>query len=567
MRSKYLTLLSEEKLLAIVCVVILILASGVEGLSITMLVPLVSQALGSEAQLPIYDLLPSYVFDLQLVNFALVIFFVFVVKFIIITLKNFMIFGLEWRIRIKWIQKLFAFNLEQNLVDFSKIDVGDNSSFIFNESLKAASAIRQVFELIAQIITIALFSLILWYTNPIGFYICVMIGSVYVGLTYSILSPKLRSLGNVRQYLETKIFNNIANMTAGMASIRSYSLQNLVQQNVQTASNSLHATMRLTETLKRLPSSTLELILVTGIISGIVYFAPGDNFLIDYFPTLILFAMLGAKLNSLVSSLASNVSSILALSPSVDIIAKGLDNGKLLNSELSRQNTLRKKSIGKISEIELKNLSFEYNTGNAVIENVTLTIKSPYIGAIYGASGSGKSTLGLILSLLIDECLPKIYLNDIRSDQILPTATSGKFLYVGENDFFFPDSILDNLKNINPDVKVSEVINLIEELNLSQCVAGLTDGIYGKLEPNNSNISSGQKARLSVLRAIVQNPDVVIFDEITGPMDEENKLMTLGVIKNRLKDKIVIFITHDEILKQNLQNILVLKNKTLNYME
>ena len=88
MSSKYFTLVSEEKLLAIFCVVILVLASGVEGFSVTMLVPLVSQVLGSEAQPPFYELLPSFLFDLQLKYFALIILLMFVMKFIIITLKN-----------------------------------------------------------------------------------------------------------------------------------------------------------------------------------------------------------------------------------------------------------------------------------------------------------------------------------------------------------------------------------------------------------------------------------------------------------------------------------------------
>ena len=123
------------------------------------------------------------------------------------------------------------------------------------------------------------------------------------------------------------------------------------------------------------------------------------------------------------------------------------------------------------------------------------------------------------------------------------------------NDYFFEDSIINNLRIVAPDVSREYVLQLADELNLTEWLSSLDDGLDTIIGSQGLNISSGQQARLSVLRAALRNISVVLLDEITAPMDQENKLRTVSFVKNHFSDAITIFITHDLVLSSQVDTV------------
>ena len=129
------------------------------------IVPLISAVVGVETNIKLFDKLPIDVTALSPPQLALLVFFLFLVKFFLITLRSYLVYGFEWSLRARWIELLSGFNLSIAFHKFIEKSEGEVTNLIFNETLKSASALRQILELAAQIFTIFFVGLMLLLTS------------------------------------------------------------------------------------------------------------------------------------------------------------------------------------------------------------------------------------------------------------------------------------------------------------------------------------------------------------------------------------------------------------------
>ena len=215
----------------------------------------------------------------------------------------------------------------------------------------------------------------------------------------------------------------------------------------------------------------------------------------------------------------------------------------------------KEEKISLINTISATQLGFSYDGERSILKNCDFELSSPSCLAIYGPSGSGKSTLGLILTNFMRPTSGRILVNGKNMNSVAKKSLNQKLGYVSPNDYFFEDSIINNLRIVAPDVSREYVLQLADELNLTEWLSSLDDGLDTIIGSQGLNISSGQQARLSVLRAALRNISVVLLDEITAPMDQENKLRTVSFVKNHFSDAITIFITHDLVLSSQVDTV------------
>jgi ABC-type multidrug transport system fused ATPase/permease subunit len=213
--------------------------------------------------------------------------------------------------------------------------------------------------------------------------------------------------------------------------------------------------------------------------------------------------------------------------------------------------------------LQFKNIDFGYD-GNLILSNVNFEIKKNDHCIIVGANGSGKSTIiDLILGLqkpsrgqiLIDNV-------DIRNFQYKDYLNL--FSLVTQDSYLINDTIEENIliglqkKNISQ----KDLETLIISLN-ADFIFNFPKGLKTIIDESGSSLSGGQKQKICIIRALINNPEIIIFDEVLSNQDEQSKNEIKSMIINLSKYKTIIEISHEKNNKKN-NNILFIDNKQVN---
>ena len=197
------------------------------------------------------------------------------------------------------------------------------------------------------------------------------------------------------------------------------------------------------------------------------------------------------------------------------------------------------------SSIKFKEVDFKY-AGNEsmILENINLEIKKGQTIAIVGKSGAGKTTLSDLIPRFYDPYNGNIFIdnNDVK-DYSLKSLRS-LIGIVTQNIILFNDSIKNNIAYGSKNANDKELTNALKSANLYDLVSKLDRGINTIIGENGIKLSGGEKQRLSIARALVKNPQILILDEATASLDSESEKKVHNAIDNVIKDRTVIVIAH-----------------------
>lgn len=219
------------------------------------------------------------------------------------------------------------------------------------------------------------------------------------------------------------------------------------------------------------------------------------------------------------------------------------------------------KTIDDVPIIHVSNLSFSYpNTPkNKTFSALSLDILPKEIIGIVGESGSGKSTLSLLLTKLY--AIPKNKI-EIKGNDINDWNTGNLrqlISVVEQKPKFFDGSIQDNLMyGIKTRRTDKEILSVLKLVDMELFVEGLPDLLDTRI--HTGLLSGGQAQRLSIARALLQHPEILILDECTSALDSANSLNIAQLIRNNLTNMTVILITHSEQMMNICDRLIVLKN-------
>ncbi len=214
-----------------------------------------------------------------------------------------------------------------------------------------------------------------------------------------------------------------------------------------------------------------------------------------------------------------------------------------------------------IESIQYADVDFSYKTSNeAVIEGVKLSFEKGTISGIIGGSGCGKSSLIKMLPRLYPVKQGKIFINDTDLNKISLHNLRRKMVIVSQESYFYSGTIRENL-NFGNSIDEIELIKYSKMLGLYEEIMKMPDKWDTVLNEGASNLSGGQKKRLDILRALIMNPDIIIFDESTASIDLERRRMLFDIIEQIKNEKIVIMVTHNIEECERCDNIFAVKNK------
>lgn len=206
------------------------------------------------------------------------------------------------------------------------------------------------------------------------------------------------------------------------------------------------------------------------------------------------------------------------------------------------------KVITHLNEIEFKNISFSYGSSEKTsLDNINLKIKNGETVALVGPSGSGKTTMVKLLVGLYEAGKGKLLLNKIDSKEIDYDAFRRKIGLVSQETQLFAGTIKENLLFINPKATDKECYEVLKLASVMNIVERGGKGLDTKIGEGGIKISGGEKQRLAIARALLRNPELIIFDEATSNLDSITEKAITKTIQDIISSRpnlIIVLVAH-----------------------
>lgn len=196
-------------------------------------------------------------------------------------------------------------------------------------------------------------------------------------------------------------------------------------------------------------------------------------------------------------------------------------------------------------QISFENVSFCYDNGKMVLENINLKIEKGEKIAIIGDNGSGKSTLISMLLRFIEPQKGHIYIDGVDVKKYDMDQYRNLFSVVEQHTYLFEDTLWNNIV-MGKNVLKEEMNESIKNMNMQEFITKLPGGYDYKIQKNGENFSGGERQKISLLRAIVKNSSILILDEATSNIDEKFDEFLYQYILREFSDKTIIIITHNK---------------------
>jgi ATP-binding cassette subfamily B protein len=203
--------------------------------------------------------------------------------------------------------------------------------------------------------------------------------------------------------------------------------------------------------------------------------------------------------------------------------------------------------IGELQTIRFEDVTFRHRTANFnAIDNISFKAETGETIAFVGPSGSGKSTLVKLIVGLYKPVSGAIYFNGEASDQIRYNKLRQQIGFVTQDTQLFAGTIKENLLFVKPDATDDDIVQALRKASTDQLMKRSSHGINTVLGENGMKLSGGEKQRISIARALLRNPRLLIFDEATSALDsltEEEITNTIRDISTS-REQIIVLIAH-----------------------
>lgn len=210
------------------------------------------------------------------------------------------------------------------------------------------------------------------------------------------------------------------------------------------------------------------------------------------------------------------------------------------------------------SIININNISFKYEN-DLVLKNFTLQVPKGKSVALVGQSGSGKSTIANLVTRFYDVTDGSITIDGENIKDLTKHSLRNLMGLVTQDSILFNDSIKNNILLGKENATEEEIIEALKIANAWEFVKDLPKGIETNIGDSGNKLSGGQKQRLSIARAVLKNPPIMILDEATSALDTESERLVQDALENMMKNRTSIVIAHRLSTIQNANQIVVMQ--------
>ena len=194
-------------------------------------------------------------------------------------------------------------------------------------------------------------------------------------------------------------------------------------------------------------------------------------------------------------------------------------------------------------KIVFKNISFSYES-KIILKDFSLNLKKGQTIALVGASGSGKTTVANLLNRFYDINNGALTIDGIAINKIKKSSLYGLTGMVTQDSILFNDTVKNNISLGNPNASEKEIKEAAKIANAEEFILNLENGYETVIGESGNKLSGGQKQRLSIARAILKNPDVLILDEATSALDTASEKLVQNALEYLMKNRTSLVIAH-----------------------
>ncbi len=217
-------------------------------------------------------------------------------------------------------------------------------------------------------------------------------------------------------------------------------------------------------------------------------------------------------------------------------------------------------SIEKLKgHVELKNVTFSYEPNRPVLKNVSLSVKSGEMIGLVGHSGAGKSTITNLITRLYDTSDGEVLLDGVNVKELSFDTLRSNIGMVLQETYLFSGSIAENIAYGKGEASRDEIIDAAKKAYAHDFIMNLPDGYDTLIGKSGIDLSGGEKQRISIARAILMNPPILIFDEATSSLDTKTEQQIQKAMQLLIKDRTTIAIAHRFSTLKNADRLIVVE--------
>ncbi|TXD52982.1 MULTISPECIES: ABC transporter ATP-binding protein [unclassified Polaribacter] len=244
-------------------------------------------------------------------------------------------------------------------------------------------------------------------------------------------------------------------------------------------------------------------------------------------------------------------------------IQKGEASAERIMQILNTENSIKDKPNAIVKEgfkniIEFKNISFKYKD-EYVLKDFSLTIHKGETVALVGQSGSGKSTLANLITRFYDVNKGNVIIDDYDIKDVTKKSLRDLMGIVSQDSILFNDTIANNIKLGAQDATDEAILEAAKIANADDFIQNLPQKYQTNIGDSGNTLSGGQKQRLSIARAVLKNPPIMILDEATSALDTESEQLVQIALEKMMQSRTSLVIAHRLSTIQKADKIVVMK--------
>ena len=488
---------------------------------------------------------------------------IFMVSIIIITflLKN--IFNYLSMFFITFLRNGVVKNIRNDIYEqmiklslsfYSEKKRGDIVARISSDVQELDNSFLSIFELIVKDPLMVLFTLISMFLISPKLSLFVIIFIPICGFVISVVGKSLRRKSLKVQKEQGQFISLVDETLSGMKILKIFNAEKKFFKKFTDSTNRFYKFSNSVLNRKNLASPLSEFLGISSI-AGVLWFGGIMVLKENSLDASAFIVYLGLAYNILTpaKSLSRATYKVKKASAAAERIFHIIDNETMVIEDKNAQN-IESFSSG----IEINNITFSYEDEN-VVDGLNLKIPKGKSFALVGQSGSGKSTLANLICRFYDVNSGSINVDGKNIKNLKKDALRNLIGLVTQDSILFNDSIKNNLLIAKPEATNEEIIECLKIANAWEFVSKMPEQIDSNIGDSGNKLSGGQKQRLSIARAVLKNPPILVLDEATSALDSESEKLVQNALENLMKNNTSLVIAHRLSTIQKADKIIVLE--------
>lgn len=450
---------------------------------------------------------------------------------------------------------LYSKILAQPVSYFTEKKKGDTLARITSDVLEIQHSFLSIMELIVREPLTIVFTLIVMFNMNVKLSIFVLTFIPISGFIISSVGKSLKKHSQNVQKEQGELLSVVEESLGGLHIIKAFSAEgSFITKFFQSTTSFFNFSNKLLN--RQNLASPLSEFMGIGVIGGLLWFG-GSMVLVDKTldgTTFIVFITLAYNILTPAKAISKASYAIKKGDAAAERVLEILEAPNELTDHPNAQPI-----SGFNAEVHFDKIGFQYDT-TPVLKAFSLSLKKGQTIALVGQSGSGKTTVANLLNRFYDVQEGSIQIDGMDIKEATTESLRKLIGVVTQDSILFNDSVQNNLLIGNPNATDEEVIEAAKIANAHEFIITLSEGYHTNIGDQGNKLSGGQKQRLSIARAVLKNPPIMVLDEATSALDTESEKLVQEALENLMSNRTSLVIAHRLSTIQKADQIVVMQN-------